>query len=80
MALCDKTGVFASERPLPDKVEEHVGHALGRGHDGALGLVEGAGVVLDVANLPHQSGDPPVGKESGEGREGEGGEHCDGSL
>lgn len=37
----------------PDVVQENVSHHFGGCYNGALGFVESAGVVLDVAHLPH---------------------------
>lgn len=38
---------------LPDEVQENVSHHLGGCYNGALGFIESAGVVFDVAHLPH---------------------------
>ena len=38
---------------LPDVAQENVSHHLGSCYNGALGFVESAGVVFDVAHLPH---------------------------
>lgn len=38
---------------LPDVVQENVSHHFGSCYNGALGLVESAGVVFNVAHLPH---------------------------
>lgn len=44
-------------------MEQDVCHHLGSSYDGALGLVESAGVVFDVAHLPHQCRDPPEAEQ-----------------
>lgn len=43
----------------PNVVQENIGHHLGSGYNWALGFIEGAGVVFNVAHLPHQCGDSP---------------------
>lgn len=43
----------------PDVVQENIGHHFGSCYNWALGFVESAGVVFNVAHLPHQRGDSP---------------------
>ena len=38
---------------LPNVAEKHVSHHLGSSYNGALWLIKGSGIVLDVAHLPH---------------------------
>lgn len=38
---------------LPDVVQENIGHHFGSCYNGALGFIESAGVVFNVAHLPH---------------------------
>lgn len=43
----------------PDVVQENIGHHFGSCYNWALGFVESAGVVFNVAHLPHQGRDSP---------------------
>lgn len=64
LVLRGAAGTLTPRGTLPDVVQEDVRHHFGSRYNGALGFVESAGVVFNVAHLPHQRGYSPAAEKN----------------